>query len=65
MEKCMKKMLLILTCLLVFCGLAGCDKEDRENLMSDSPQIYYLSEDGSQIYCDEFEYVCIKIFDYD
>ena len=52
----MKKMLLILTCLLAFCGLAGCDKEDRENLMSDSPQIYYLSEDGSQIYCDEFEY---------
>ena len=50
------KRFLVITCILSMFLLVGCEEENRENLMSTSPQLYYLSEDECQIYCEDIEY---------
>ena len=52
----MKHLLIVMLCLAgaVFC--VGCEEKSRENLVNEKPQIYYVSEDGTQIFCQDIEY---------
>ena len=43
-------------CILSLSALSGCKEEQRDNLMSDVPQIYYLDEDRTRIYSQKIEY---------
>lgn len=52
----MKKILVIMACLISVCIFVGCEDESREKYMSDNPKLYYLSEDEGQIYSQDIEY---------
>lgn len=52
----MKKLIIVLMCILSLSALSGCKEEQRDNLMSDVPQIYYLDEDRTRIYSQKIEY---------
>ena len=52
----MKKIFVIIACLISICMFVGCEDESREKYISDNPKIYYLSEDEDQIYSQDIEY---------
>lgn len=56
MERLMKHLLIVIICLASAMFFAGCEEKDRENLMNEKPQLYYVSEDGTQILCQDIEY---------
>lgn len=52
----MKHLLIVMICLAGAMFFAGCEEKDRENLMNEKPQIYYISEEGTRILCQDIEY---------
>lgn len=52
----MRKIIVIMACLISVCMFVGCEDESREKYSGDKPKIYYLSEDEGQIYSEDIEY---------